>query len=432
MELFIDHMVRKYGRKLSPTCNIAGTQMNTVGQSTSQAVSPSSPASRQIPKKQPNTNANFGNRPVAPHSVSNPLLSRHLTPAEPTSPSFSSNVISQCESVAGWMIANRLGLSKLVGCRLISAQYRYLFSAMAHFPATSQAIIDSACATTHEDGFRTEKITLAGDATTLCGVICYPAGRQSTPSSDLIIFNNMNGTTISNFFDKDRLASTSQELSDGEPTETPGNIQRILGCPILLYDYTGTGINKRAGLLRHAPAATGETAIKDAMAVLHTALNQPGIDNITLMGSSLGGGVATVALERYLSNLGEDEATRTKKRLTLVNHDSYSTTSRVVIPQFPQFADTLGWLCGAHIDAATPMKKLVGYHKVNTIILSRESDPTIRKGSRMYEMFANASAKESHLSWHHSGLPGHSGLSEDQTAFLRRTMRGSPEKESSV
>lgn len=406
--------------------------MNTAGQSTSKAVSPSFPASWQMPENQPHTKAHFGNRPVTSHSVNSPLLSGHLTPAEPTSPSLSSYVISQCASIAGWMIENRLGLSKLVGCRLVSAQYRYLFSSKAHFPAKSQAIIDSACDATHEDGFRTEKITLSHDATTLYGVICYPAGRQSTPSSDLIIFNNMNGTTISNFFDKDRLASTPHGLLDDEPTETPGNIQRILGCPVLLYDYTGTGINKRAGLLRYAPTATGETAIKDAMAVLHTALNQPGIDNITLMGSSLGGGVAAVALERYLNNLGEDEAIRTKKRLTLINHDSYSTTSRVVIPQFPEFADTLGWLCGAHIDAATPMKQLVEYHKVNTIILSRENDHTIRKGSRMHEMFANASAKESHLSWHHSYLTGHSGLSEDQAVFLRRIMCGSSEKESNV
>ena len=392
--------------------------MNTAGQTTSKTVSP---ANWQMPEKQPSTNAHSDNRPVTSQSVSSPSLSGHLTPAEPTSPSLSSYVISQCASVADWMIENRLGLARLLGCRLISAQYRYLYCAKAHFPATSQAIIDAACDATHEDGFRTEKITLSHGATTLCGVICYPAGQPSTPSSDLIIFNNMNGTTISNFFDQDRLASTSHGLPDGEPTETPGNIQRILGCPVLLYDYTGTGINKRAGLLRHAPAATGETAIKDAMAVLHTALNQPGIDNITLVGSSLGGGVATVALERYLSNLSEDEAIRTKKRLTLVNHDSYSTTSRVAIPQLPQFADTLGWLCGAHIDAATPMKKLLGYHKVNTIILSRESDPTIRKGSRMYEVFANASAKESHLSWHHSDLPGHSSLSEDQAAFLKNS-----------
>ena len=406
--------------------------MNSAEQSTSQAVGPLFPASWQIPAKQPNTNAHFGNHPVASHSVSSPLLSGQLTPAEPTSPSLSSYMMSQCASVAGWMIENRLGLSKLVGCRLVSAQYRYLYFAKAHFPATSQAIIDSACNATHDDGFRTEKITLSHDATTLSGVICYPAGQQSTPSSDLIIFNNMNGTTISNFFDKDRLASTSHGLTDGEPTETPGNIQRILGCPVLLYDYTGTGINKRAGLLRHAPAATGETVIKDAMAVLHTALNQPGIDNITLVGSSLGAGIATVALERYLSNLGEDEAIRTKKRLTLVNHDSYSTTSRVVIPQFPKFADTLGWLCGAHIDAATPMKRLVEYHKVNTIILSRESDPTIRKGSRMYEMFANAPAQERHLAWHHSKISGHSGLSEDQATFLKRKMCGSSEKESST
>ena len=406
--------------------------MNIAGQSTSKTVGPSFPASRQMPESQPNTNAHFGNHPVTSHSVSSPLLSGHLTPGEPGSPSLSSYGISQCKSFAGWMIENRLGLSKLLGCRLVSAQYRYLFSAKAHFPATSQAIIDSACDATHEDGFRTEKITLSHGATTLCGVICYPAGRQSTPSSDLIIFNNMNGTTISNFFDKDRLASTSHGLPDGEPTETPGNIQRILGCPVLLYDYTGTGINKRAGLLRHAPAATGETVIRDAMAVLHTALNQPGIDNIILMGSSLGGGVATVALERYLSNLSEDEAIRTKKRLTLINHDSYSTTSRVVIPQFPEFADTLGWLCGAHIDASTPMKQLVEYHKVNTVILSRQSDHTIRKGSRMYEMFANTSAKESHFSWHHSELPGHSGLSVDQAAFLRKKMCGSCEKQSSA
>ncbi|MGO0308107.1 alpha/beta hydrolase family protein [Endozoicomonas acroporae] len=406
--------------------------MNTVAQSTSKAISPSFPASWQMPEKQPITNAHFGNRPVASHLVSTSLLSGHLTPAEPTSPSLSSYGISQCSSVAGWMIENRLGLSKLLGCRLVSAQYCYLFSAKAHFPAKSQAIIDSACNANHQDGFRTEKITLSHDATTLCGVICYPAEQQSTPLSDLIIFNNMNGTTISNFFDKDRLASTSHGLPDGKPTETPGNIQRILGCPVLLYDYTGTGINKRAGLLRYAPAATGETVIKDAMAVLHTALNQPGIDNITLMGSSLGGGVATVALERYLSNLGEDEAIRTKKRLTLVNHDSYSTTSRVVIPQFPEFADTLGWLFGAHIDAATPMKQLVEYHKVNTIILSRENDHTIRKGSRMYEMFANAAAKESHLSWCHSKLPGHSGISEEQAAFLKSKMCDSSEKESGV
>lgn len=402
--------------------------MNTAGQSPGKTARSSFPASWQIAETQPDTNAHFGNRSVASHPVGSPLLSGHLTPAEPTTQSLSSHVISQCTSVAGWMVENRLGLSRLLGCGLVSAQYCYLFSAKAHFPSKSQEIIDSACNATHEDGFRTEKITLSHDSTTLRGVICYPAGQQSTPSSDLIIFSNMNGTTISNFFANDRLASTSHGLPDGEPTETPGNIQRILGCPIVLYDYTGTGINKGAGLLRYAPTATGETVIKDAMAALHTALNQPGINNITLMGSSLGGGVATVALERYLSNLGEDAAIRAKKRITLVNHDSYSTTSRVVIPQLPHFADTLGWLCGAHIDAATPMKQLLEYHKVNTVILSRETDHTIRKGSRMYEMFANAPAKARHVSWHHSNLPGHSSLSEDQAAFLKEKCVIAPKK----
>ena len=37
----------------------------------------------------------------------------------------------------------------------------------------------------------------------------------------------------------------------------------------------------------------------------------------------------------------------------------------------------------------------------------------------MYEMFANAPAKASHVSWHHSSLPGHSSLCEDQAAFLK-------------
>ena len=60
----------------------------------------------------------------------------------------------------------------------------------------------------------------------------------------------------------------------------------------------------------------------NAMAVLHTALNLPGIDNIALVGSSLGGSVAIVALERCLSNLGEDEAIRTEEQDRRAGHPS--------------------------------------------------------------------------------------------------------------
>ena len=113
-------------------------------------------------------------------------------------------------------------------------------------------------------------------------------------------------------------------------------------CPILLYDYRGVGLNQDAAVsssLRFH--ATYESVVNDGQAALKYALTK--FQEVEVMGSSLGGAVATASLDRYLAKSPLDANRITR----LVNHDSCTTTPRVVFPNHSWFADSIGHIVGS-------------------------------------------------------------------------------------
>jgi hypothetical protein len=329
-----------------------------------------------------------------------------------TTNSWSGTFIKLCDRIinvpinlVSWIKETHCGISKLVGARLISAQFN-----AGHTQQQSQEIIDTVCNTKQPDGYRSEKISMGYGSVNLTGVICYPPSWNENENSDCILFHNPNGHVISQFFSDNKLATTPEDQDDGLITDTPGNLQKGKKYPIILYDYRGTGINKPEGIWRYLPTATAETAIQDGITALHYALtNFSG--NITILGSSMGGGIATISLANYLD--ATNDSKNIESRVNLISHDSYTTTSCVMIPQYPSFANNVGSLLKSHIDAEESMQCL-SHRNVKIIVLAHEKDDIIPKEARMSRFLP----KSDNISSYTSERSGHANLSKDQLVVI--------------
>ena len=131
-----------------------------------------------------------------------------------------------------------------------------------------------------------------------------------------------------------------------------------------------------------------------------------------MWGSSLGGGVATISLERHLSKVPEDS-----KRVSITNHDSFTTTPRVVFPSAPNFADVAGWVVGGNLDAQTPMTSLIE-RGVKVTVLCHNQNPVIPQGARMAEYATHLKYKPN-VSLIYSEKYGHANLSSDMIHQLK-------------
>ena len=276
-----------------------------------------------------------------------------------------------------WMIENRLGLAKVVGIPMVRSQVMPLLG--KHFPAKfpflqgfpdlqkSREIVRAACEEPSIQGFRTEPLQIKQDSGILHGVICYPPDWDPN-NSQCILYHNPSGLVLSQLLRRGYL----------NPGSAPGRIQSEKQCPVILYDYRGTGLNKSEGFLGNLPFATYETIVQDGVAAVGCALEK--FERVYVAGSSLGGGVATASLARHLEACGgEDDS-----RIELLSHDSFTTTPRVVIPERPRLADFLGWLIGGNLDAEIPMRKLIEYN-INIVTLNHSKDEVIPSGARMSE-----------------------------------------------
>ena len=314
--------------------------------------------------------------------------------------------ISMPTETINYLSETRFGIAKLVGYRLISAQMYE-----AHNPTKSREIIETACQAKHPDGYRVEKISMSYGAVSLDGVICYPDGYGSSKNSDCILYNNPNAYIISQFFDNNKLAVTPEEQIDGgDITQTPGNMLKLKKSPIILYDYRGTGINRTEGYLGLLPTATSETVIQDGITALHYALSNFS-GNICILGSSMGGGISTIAVANYLDAI--DNPQSIENRLTLINHDSYTTTSRVMMPEYPYLADTIGATLGSQIDAEEAMQCL-GKRSIKVVVLAHEQDSVIDKRARMVEFLPKSATNISSFISNQNGTELHARLSIDQ------------------
>ena len=292
-----------------------------------------------------------------------------------------------------WVIENRGGLAWLTGLVMVPSQF------LGPNAARSNEIIDGLA---RSPNFTIERCSLSiGDgATSVTGVVYYPKDWDRSDSSRCILYHNPNGITVSGYFEEARLSWT------------PSEFLKLAKCPIIMYDYRGTGLsseNTSSSSFSFRP--TYETVVVDGEAVLRYALDR--FQHVGVVGSSLGGGVATVSLERHLTANPADAA-----RVSLTNHDSFSTTARVVMPQWPRVADWTGWALGGLLDAETSMKSLIK-REIPITVLCHLNDPVIPEGARMAEVVQKLPSR-SNVSFIYSPDYGHANLSPSMIDELAR------------
>ena len=288
-------------------------------------------------------------------------------------------------------IENRGGFAWLTGLVMVPSQFLCPKAAVAN-----QVIAEAA----ESGNGKIERFSLPvkGTDTSVEGVIYYPRDWNQSDCSRSVLYHNPNGATVSRFF------------KDGRLSWTPAEILKLAKCPIVMYDYRGTGLsseNRCMGSLAFRP--TYATIAVDGETVLRFALEH--FQSVNVIGSSLGGGVATISLERHLKANSADAG-----RVSLTNHDSFSTTPQVVMPGWPRTANWVGWALGGLLDVETSMKSLVG-RGISITVLCHDQDPIIPRGARMAE-FIERLPRKRNVSVIHSPEYGHANLSQDMVREL--------------
>jgi hypothetical protein len=302
-----------------------------------------------------------------------------------------------------WLIANRGGFAYLSGMALVPSQH------MCPNAEVSRKVIDSV---SESDQFTIEKIEIPdqfiGSQQTLKGVIYYPKGWNKEDKSRCILYHNPNGAVIANYFDKDL-------------EWTPGELVKLAKCPIIMYDYQGTGLSSESTMLcglKFKP--THHTIIRDGGSALNYALEK--FQNVTIVGSSLGGSVATISLDNHFRfmKICPLSSLNARGRVQLINHDSFTNTSSIVAPKHPKIASWIVWAAGAHIDVTDSMKRLIA-RGIPITVLCHRNDPVVPAGARMAEMVESLSPAPN-VTVINSPFRGHANLSSDMLQNLKASL----------
>ncbi len=303
------------------------------------------------------------------------------------SSSFLNSSLETSAKNVNWLITNRGGLADLAGLALVPSQYA------CPGLSISRKAIDALCKKNEDNEIFVEKISHPCEDDLIYGIICYPKGWDiESDNSRCILYHNPNAITVSEYFKNQKLFFTPYEL------------MTLYKCPVILYDYRGTGLSQgspQCSSLSFRP--TYESVVLDGLSMTSFACER--FSSVNIWGSSLGGGVATIALDRHLKRTPEDS-----QKITLTNHDSFSTTPRVVFPKLGFLMNKVGSLIGANLDAETSMHRLLS-RNVRVLILCHEEDPVIPSGARMVESFS--SSPYSNLSIITIPKKGHANLSDD-------------------
>ncbi len=296
--------------------------------------------------------------------------------------SMLSRAVSTVAAPVSWLTENHFGASKLVGKLLVPSQLDHLCSSSDATNMVNQLCgkNDSGEPFKAADGTTFELVPFTYKNTELNAVICYPPNWDKTKEGNnrCVVFNNPNGMLMTQFIYLD-----GAKVGQLKTTMLPGHLQKDRKCPVIFYDYKGTGINKTPG----APWPTNKTIVKDGTTVLKFALSH--YQNVEVAGTSLGGGVATASLENVISNDIDFDSSRVK----LISHDSFSTTPRVILPSMPKIADTIGWLLGGFVNAERSMKKLLD-RKIPVTVMHNLDDKVIGAGARMVDVVRSHASDE--------------------------------------
>ena len=246
-----------------------------------------------------------------PQKVSDPKVNKkpdfpvHPPSAHPTC--LCSRAIDAVSDIVRWPIENRLGVAKLFGSLVLPAQFTG-----RNLPSF-QFLTEACNHRVQKSGHRVQlDLALYGD-TKLMVAVCYPPNWPNGDTSRCVLYHNPNKITIASYFRRSYYdaGGSGQNRLDFQPrishsglknftadqvtraAHSPGIIQDIRQCLIIIYDYRGAGINEQATPF----FPTCQTVVEDGQATLHYALTH--FDQVEVFGTSLGGAVATASLDRY-------------------------------------------------------------------------------------------------------------------------------------
>lgn len=281
--------------------------------------------------------------------------------------------IDSTAKAARWVWDKHAGLARVTGFAVVPSQF------IGPGLEESTEIIDEAVERSAANRLPSiEKVSFPDSE--LKGIVIYPPGYDRTDMSKAVLYNNPNGMVVARFF-------TGRELHLYTP---PYQFMLRYNCPVIMYDYRGTGLSSGleedcgSSIIARRPDAG--TVVEDGIVALRTAASR--YQKVLTIGSSLGGGVATAALESYISGTPVESQSLAKDRFSLINHDSFRTTGSVVAP-WP--IDKVASLFGAQIDAETAMRSLVE-RQVKILVLCHDQDPVIPERARIALMDGLAEA----------------------------------------
>ncbi|MEN9343745.1 MAG: Chlamydia protein [Chlamydiota bacterium] len=253
-----------------------------------------------------------------------------------------------------------------------------------------------------ESGLEVEKFDCSegrfGDL--LYGIIYYPKDFNKLCNSSCALYHNPNGITIAQYF------------VNGQLTGTPAEIVKLFNCPLVMYDYRGTGLNSsNTSRISTEDEIDWSMLVQDGKTILRYALEK--FSTVNVIGSALGGGVATVSLERYLTANPTD-----RQKVALINHDSFSTSAAVAFPRYQAIANCVGWALNSYLDAKTSMKELIK-HEVAIIVLCHNKDPIIPEKARMADLIGTQDISKNTRVFR-STQYGHGNFSSDMVSAVCR------------
>jgi hypothetical protein len=235
-----------------------------------------------------------------------------------------------------------------------------------------------------------EHLSFATSAGQLNAII-IPTNQTNGPPRHCIFYNNPNAQTVGEFF-----TSHSHALIEGLP---PEQFADLLKCPVVMYDYRGTGISKTKSDF----SATAESLVEDGTMVLEELSKK--FDHIYVIGTSLGGAVATAALHRHLTTSAQPPS-----KFHLINHDSFSTTHKVRVLGWETLTKYLAKINNALLDVREPMKAVIAAG-VPVMVLSHSKDPVIPRLAQMHTFIQEEVPSRGSVTFIQSPEPHHAEIS---------------------
>lgn len=370
-----------------------------------------------------------------PQKVSDPKVNKKPdfpmhSPSTLTTSLFS-RAIDTVTDIVRWPIENRLGVAKLFGSLVVPAQFT-----RPNLPSF-QLLTEACNHRNQKSGHRVQlDLALYGD-TKLLVAVCYPPNWPNGDTSRCVLYHNPNKITIASYFRRNYYdaGGSEQNRLEFQPrishsglknftadqvtraAHSPGIIQDMRQCPVILYDYRGAGINEQATPF----FPTCQTVVEDGQATLHYALTH--FDQVEVFGTSLGGAVATASLDRYQWCSTDVLKDRVKKVNVL---DSFSDTSHALFPTQGQWIENLGWLFGAHLDGKKHVGSLIS-KGFNVAISNHTHDEIISPEAQLASHIPIQDVSKPNVQVHFSSgrtdrlsFLNHGTLTEDVQHFLSK------------